>query len=727
MARNQRHMVVRSVPTNRSSSRSGIGNRRGGRRHHVAPDGAALGRSSARSPSSRGLADGRAIPSTHRRSATGACSPRLACLGRPRLVRGWALSASVTVLVAGRDETELFTGRRLAGRRLAGRRLTADALPGAVGGTADLGAGASVPLPPADVDRVDAVASHEVADREAGDLGVAPPLALAGEHVVEVERLEQGDGGASGRAGLGGRRGAGRTVAPGGWQPGRRRARERLPGAVLVAGRARDEVALDQPPLPGLERPGGGPGQQVRRVLGHRGRGSAASSGAAIGGRVRRPFATAGEEAATVTDSGDGVREGPDARDRLVAALGGDDLAWLRARVRERLARGEMPAAGIVSLAAPMPAQRAAVARLLGRRPGTGGALRVDLAQVSEVLRRAGIAADVGAAVIALEGPVADRAAARAAEERAWADAAAPLRQLAAERPALAPWVDRVQRTGLVRRLAVTPDAGQRLAEDAAAVVRLLPASGVSLARFAHAALGRAHALDAGRPVETLARGAAEALVGPPSLDGLEGRRETWAEVGVLVDDLTTQVLVLGLRSTGAGAVDRILDAAARVGEPAVLPLGMLARHPPDLPGYAGRVVSVCENVTVVAAAAEALGPRCAALVCARGQPTVAVLRLLDLLRARDAVLRYHGDFDWPGVRIGDRVLRRFAARPWRFGGADYRRAAAHASATAPLVGAPVDASWDPSLRTAMEDLGVAVEEEAVVDDLVEDLAVDAW
>ncbi len=75
---------------------------------------------------------------------------------------------------------------------------------------------------------------------------------------------------------------------------------------------------------------------------------------------------------------------------RLHRLLGGADLAWLVERVRRRMERGQ-PLAGSVSLAAPAPAQRAAVERLLGRSPGGGATLTLRLVAVDAVLRRSGI------------------------------------------------------------------------------------------------------------------------------------------------------------------------------------------------------------------------------------------------------------------------------------------------------------------------------------------------
>lgn len=406
--------------------------------------------------------------------------------------------------------------------------------------------------------------------------------------------------------------------------------------------------------------------------------------------------------------------------DRLAAVLGSAELAWLRARVRERLARG-LGLDATVALRSPTLDERAAAARLLGTPIPSGSTLRVALPAVSAVLRSAGLAPDVGAAVVTLDGPVADLAGAAAAEADGWSRLGARLEAACTARPALRPWVADLGRTGLVRRLAGGDlAAGERLVDAALAVVAALPAPDRALARFANHVLGDAHALDPDRPVETLALGAARALVGPPTATGAEGRRETWAAVGVLVDDLTTQVLVLGLPGGTATPVDRLLAAARDAGEPVPLTLGMLVRHPPRLWPAAPAVVSVVENVTVLAAAAAALGSACRPLVCTRGQPTVAVLRLLDAVAATGVRMRYQGDFDWPGVGIANRVLARVPATPWHADAATYRAAAAGGGP--PLTSRPVDPTWDAGLGAAMRDLGVKVEQERLVDLLLPDL-----
>lgn len=56
-------------------------------------------------------------------------------------------------------------------------------------------------------------------------------------------------------------------------------------------------------------------------------------------------------------------------------------------------------------------------------------------------------------------------------------------------------------------------------------------------------------------------------------------------------------------------------------------------------------------------------------------------LHLLDALAATGCRFAYHGDFDWPGIALANRVIRRYEALPWRMGTADYERLAAHSQA----------------------------------------------
>jgi uncharacterized protein (TIGR02679 family) len=132
--------------------------------------------------------------------------------------------------------------------------------------------------------------------------------------------------------------------------------------------------------------------------------------------------------------------------------------------------------------------------------------------------------------------------------------------------------------------------------------------------------------------------------------------------------------------------------------------------------------VWVCENPVVLALAADRLGPRCPPLICTSGQPGAAVMTLLRRLAAAGAHLVHHGDFDWGGIRIGNVLNARLPVAPWRFDASAYERAVAGHPGPR-LRGAPVGAAWDAEVSAAMQRAGRVVEEEAVVDELLDDLA----
>ncbi|MEU9098012.1 TIGR02679 family protein [Streptomyces sp. NPDC048361] len=401
--------------------------------------------------------------------------------------------------------------------------------------------------------------------------------------------------------------------------------------------------------------------------------------------------------------------------DRLHRLLGGVELAWLVARVRRRMERGQ-PLSGPVSLAAPTPAQRVAAERLLGRVPGGGASLTVRLESVDTVLRRSGVSpGGLEAAVASLTGPVVLLDEARRIEGRAWEEAYEPLTLLAEDLPRLAEWAARVRDGGVARRLAGTPVSARLLLDQAVRVLRELPAvPALSLSVFASDTLGSAHALDHGTPVATLALSGVRALTGHPEGEGAAWRRAVWASAGLLRDDVSSTVLTLNLRGTPA------LEWMADVGDPCVLTLRQLAHRPPR---SAPPVVHICENPAVLSAAADKHGRDARPLVCLQGQPSAAALALLNHLHALGAAFCYHGDFDWGGLRIATTLLQHVPWRPWRYTADDYREAvAATGTGSLPLSGKPAPSPWDPDLALALAEHGMRIEEEVVLDTLVADL-----
>ncbi len=404
--------------------------------------------------------------------------------------------------------------------------------------------------------------------------------------------------------------------------------------------------------------------------------------------------------------------------------LFGDDLAWIVDRVQARLERGRaLP--GRLRLDAPTDAQRDALERLTGRRPTTANSISVEVAELERILHRAGIADDLGALIEVLRGPVVDRAAVTAAEQGRWAAMHDQVRTDAQRvHASLAVWTDGLVATGLLRRLAGDADTAAELSDQALAVLRRLPADAVPLTQLAATTLGDSHALDDDRTLSTLVLGGIEAMTGLPRRDrSADERRALWARVGVLLDELSAPVLVAGLRPSGDGLLATTLRAHADLGEPLRITLRTLVRHPADWASLPGRQVLVFENPTVIASVTDQCGSATPPLVCTDGQPSGAAQTLLRQLAEAGVALDFHVDFDGGGIRIGNLLIDRFGATPWRMGRVDYEAAAA--STGRQLGVTPPDASWDPELTPAIVTRDRAVHEEQLLDDLVAELVRD--
>jgi uncharacterized protein (TIGR02679 family) len=418
---------------------------------------------------------------------------------------------------------------------------------------------------------------------------------------------------------------------------------------------------------------------------------------------------------------------------RLRRLLGGETTAWLVQRARDRLESGR-PLTGTVTLTDATVEQRRAVERLTGRPARSGASLSVSLLEVDRILRESGAAPDgLAEAVTLLTGPFRDRNRDRADAEAAWVAAFETLDTTVAGRAELTAWRGWLDMTGVVRRLAPDPAAARALLIQVAAVLRRLPSRGMPIGRLAAECCGDAHALDDGRPAGTLALSAARALAGLPfAADGsADSRRAAWAFVGVHLDDLSSLVLCFGLPGDTRTALGKVLALYREAGQPAVLTLRQLRCH--DEPLRAGSV-RVCENPVVIAAAADELGNCYQPLVCVGGQPSAAGWRLLDLLAEGGADFRYHGDFDWGGIRIASAVRLRMSRwqsrwQPWRYDRDAYETLAAAMPAGSPaaaqvtrLAGEPVATPWDPDLAAAMTRRDLRIEEELSLDTLLADL-----
>ena len=186
---------------------------------------------------------------------------------------------------------------------------------------------------------------------------------------------------------------------------------------------------------------------------------------------------------------------------RLARLLGGEPLAPLRLRLRQRLERAssELEAQSF-RIGRVSATEHAALAALQGRPARFTASMRVDVALIDTVLRQAGVAVSLRAALEQLDGHIVDRAAARAAGQAQWRDVL-----IRCKHPALVSLLQTPLGVGLLKRLSGQDHAAAAHSLGAAeAVLDRLPAPGVTRAQLAANLLGDAHALDTGRGVATL-------------------------------------------------------------------------------------------------------------------------------------------------------------------------------------------------------------------------------
>ncbi len=409
--------------------------------------------------------------------------------------------------------------------------------------------------------------------------------------------------------------------------------------------------------------------------------------------------------------------------DRIRALLGGPLYEKLFAAARRRVEEAGEGARSMTVAGLDAP-ERTALADLLGLGSLPDGSVRLDVERLDAALRESVAGVPLRGVLEALGGPLRDRRSERLGEraerERMWSEARAQL--ASAGRPELVEWLEGLRASGVLARAARAGGRAQHeLLETAVVVALRLPASGQLLPVFAASIAGDPHALDPGTSLGALALRAAAAIAGRREVpSSAPERRRLWREIGIDCDSLSADVLLLGLRPAGEDRLARHLRESAAAGEPRRVTLRELSRA--ELALARGTSLFVCENPAVVEAAADALGARCAALVCVEGVPSTAAVVLLRRLAAAGARIRVHADFDWAGLRIAEQVIADTRGEPWRFTAADYAAGIGAGRAGPALIGAPAASRWDEALARAMGSAGIAVPEEQVLGDLIADL-----
>jgi uncharacterized protein (TIGR02679 family) len=397
----------------------------------------------------------------------------------------------------------------------------------------------------------------------------------------------------------------------------------------------------------------------------------------------------------------------------------GPEYRRLLAAARRSLERTGGDLSGAVTVRSPDDAERKAIIGITGHyRPEGVAQIAVRLSDLAAAVRettRRGLSELLGE----LGPPLRDRP-----REREWLSAGRDATVRSAQQSSLRAlewyqaWLAEIARDGTLTRL-VNADDAERVGQAVQVLEVLARRAGpVQLAELAAEVTGDTKALNHGTVLGTLVLRALAARAGLGRPGSAEDRRELWDSWGVIVDDLASRVLVLNLPARGDG-LGEWLTGAARLGTPFYVTLQQLVTLPVTV---STPVAYVCENPAVLRRAAAELGTGAASLVCTEGRPSTAFHHLAAAVSRGGGELRYHGDFDWPGIAIAASVIARHDARPWRMTADDYLAGVRADADYVALSGAPEPTSWDPGLSEAMSAAGRAVYEESVADPLIADL-----
>ncbi|MFC4098475.1 TIGR02679 domain-containing protein [Paenibacillus xanthanilyticus] len=205
--------------------------------------------------------------------------------------------------------------------------------------------------------------------------------------------------------------------------------------------------------------------------------------------------------------------------------------------------------------------------------------------------------------------------------------------------------------------------------------------------------------------------------------------REGYRRGGIIDDDLSSQVMLYSPALFGCN-------------EERVLTLRQVERLAEEgLKGLPSAAIFMVENPSVFAELVDAHNERSATIactcpqivVCGSGQPTTAVLRLLDvwLNHGTETASRcyYAGDLDPAGLSIAQGLRKRYGEKltMWRMDEILYRRFAGRG---VPLTVAErermrtVDYEWAPGLSLTMVDVGIKLHQELWLAELLDDHTV---
>jgi uncharacterized protein (TIGR02679 family) len=427
--------------------------------------------------------------------------------------------------------------------------------------------------------------------------------------------------------------------------------------------------------------------------------------------------------------------------DPLVLCLRRPECRPLLNRLQKKLELGE-PLVGKIRLNQLAIDQRRRIGELTGSK-SKNDSISVDLDAFRQVIENTGRFQSLTQLIeLAVGHPIENRRASRQAFSLQWQSVWDHSERLinnldsdAFDLPGIHTAINEMKRGWLSRVCQRDPDRAKILLIEAFRLLEHLPVEPTPLAIFAAKHTANAHSLDSNQPLSRLMIRLISAARSIESIERKRSsfRRNVWQSVGIVTDELSSSVLVLNLTSVGNSLVDQMLLSHANHGMPCRITFRHLRLHAPEFAHSDNTVdntirahrcatdadVFVCENPSVIAAAADELGASCPPMVCVEGHPSLACVALLGKLRDSGFCLNYHGDFDWGGIRVANEIYRTVGFRSWRFSADDYKPVS---SDHRPLVPPQSEALWDVELSKKIGKAGLVVEEESTILLLLEDL-----
>ena len=348
---------------------------------------------------------------------------------------------------------------------------------------------------------------------------------------------------------------------------------------------------------------------------------------------------------------------------------------------------------------------------------------RLHLAEIEAALGRIGLGPDLDAALTALGFPPSPDARDRLDQRLRVQSTRRSLDQEVSRWPEswASSWLDELLAGGSLAGLATDDAIGvardvRRVLDalDNRPLIRSLIHDNSGLASrsdLATALFGSAHALDND---QLRHRATVRALAHRHQIDS-DDSGEVWKRAGFHLDSVSAPVLTWGLDLAPPSPLAQLAAAATAAGVPIHLSNFALSRHPARI-ATSGAAVLLVENPRVVEAAAELRVPW--GVIATGGNPTTAPMNLVRRLLASGAVVRYHGDFDHPGIGICRRMAD-LGCTPWMMSGDEYAaacRLAASAGLDLPVADGPCGPTpWDDSLRSRFDEHRLVVHEELVL------------